>query len=284
MGLFDRFLKRGQGRDRRDWDRSEQYDQGPEVEPSEIVLDHQFIFLPEGDYDRHIGTIAYRVRIENVGDYPIGSPKVDFGKGAKLGRFGKAKGSGGMVDPGKSADVLVQFEPMYIGGKEEFALEISFFDFKHRSEERLAVRTEPLKVTVPKFKTLEKDEDGYRFLTSNLYRWAIETEVMEISPQGLFEDITGQLDQLGFHKANEMVNESLFRGIRQFCATDDKGRKWAAQVQVIGKGKQSKLLLYTFGEKASYAYNLATRVLLKAAERAKVVENIVKPARDELDD
>ncbi|MDG6225013.1 MAG: hypothetical protein QCI82_05815 [Candidatus Thermoplasmatota archaeon] len=269
MGIFDRLLGRGTDTGRRSA-REEYYP--PEDEPLEVIVDHEFFYPADPDDPRTVTGMGYRVRIENGSDYPMGAPRIEFEKRTKLGRFGEPDDPKGMVDPGKSMEITTPFRPSYAGGKEAFAFRISFFDFRHRSEEQIDMKSEPLKVLVPRFKPLKKDEDGYRLLTSNLYRWVLETDVMELPPKKLFGSLTEQIETLGFEKANELLNENLFRGIRQFCASDEKGRKWAAQVQIIGKGKQSKLLLYTFGERPQQAYNLATRILLKLPEREQVIK------------
>jgi hypothetical protein len=179
-----------------------------------------------------------------------------------------------MVDPGKSMGIMVPFHPLYTGGKEEVEFRLHYFDFKAKQDAQVKMRTEPLKIVVPKFKPLKKDDEGYRVLVSNLYRWTVETKVMNLPPKELFQAISGSLEDLGFAEANSMVNENLFRGIRQLCGTDDKGRKWAIQVQVIGKGKESKLLLYAFGERPLFAYNLATRALLKVPQRDRIIASL----------
>jgi hypothetical protein len=274
MGIFDKFLGKGKARSRGVYEEDHHAPPPPEEDREDIIVDHEFVFNPEADYDRHVGSMSYRIRIENTGNYPLGAPKVEFSNRSKLGRFGEHEQRKGMVDPGKSTEIAVPFKPAYSGGKGDFEFQVSFFDFRFRSEERIKLKTEPLKVTVPKFKPLDTDGEGYRVLTSNLYRWPIETEIIEIPPKELFNSISDQLAEIGFHESNEIVNQGLFRGIKQFSATDDKGRKWAAQLQVIGKGKESKLLLYTYAERPNYAYNLATKILLKYPNRDKILAGI----------
>jgi len=88
------------------------------------------------------------------------------------------------------------------------------------------------------------------------------------------QPICSRLKKIGFGQANEMVNERLFRGINQLVATDKKGRKWAAQVQVIGKDKESKFLLYTFGERPLHSYNLSVKTLLKVDRREDIMKGV----------
>ena len=65
MGIFDRFLgKRKERADRR------YYEQVPEEMPPEeprddLLIDHEFVFIPEEDYDRNLISMGYKVRIEN---------------------------------------------------------------------------------------------------------------------------------------------------------------------------------------------------------------------------
>jgi hypothetical protein len=279
MGLriFDRLFGRRSDRDRYyEESREDHYYEGPpEVENDSLLVDHHFIYPSGDDYEKRIDSMLYQVEIENNTDYPMGNIRLKFGKKTKLGKFGEAKTQNKLLDPGERLKVEVPFEPLYQGGTEEFEFEILFFDFQYKVEERVLMKTEPLKVVVPKFKPVEMDEDGFRYLTSDLYRWGIETEIISIPPKELYEILVARLTKIGFQEASEMINERLFRGINQMVATDKKGRKWAVQVQVIGKGKESKVLLYTFGERPLFAYNLGVKVLLKVDRREEIIKGVL---------
>lgn len=285
MGIFDRILGKKRRATYRDLD--ERYDeQGYDdrsydrdhmkagEEPS-LLVDHHFEYIPTEDYDRHIGSMEYIVNIENTTDYPMGNIRLEFPASTKLGRFGKPRTDAKLLDPGDRMEVRVPFEPDYHGGKEEFDFDIVFFDFDRKEETWITMKSEPVKVVVPKFMKEELDEDSYRFLTGDLYRWSTETEVIKVDPKALYSRLKERLISIGFSESDEMLNEKLFRGITKLAATDKKGRKWAAQVQVIGGDGQSKLLLYTFGERPQYSYNLAVKVLLKLEEREKIIEGLV---------
>ncbi len=282
--LFDRLFGRRKAR-RRDYQDYLEEDYPPVDEgghdDENLLIDHRFHFMSSEDYERNLDRVAYRITLENTTDYPLGNLRAEFHEGSQLGRFGKVSISQSMVDPGEKAKVEVEFDPLYVGGKESFHFDLIFFDFKYKVEERISLDTEPIKVTVPKFIPLDLDEDGYRILTSNLYRWAFETDAVKIPPKTLFGSLDKRLERIGFEVADEIVNEAIFRGIKRFVATDKKGRKWAVQVQVIGKGKMSKLLLYTFGERPQFAYNLATKVLLKLPEREMLLGSLFSEEMEE---
>ena len=282
--LFDRLFGRKKAR-RRDYQDYLQEDRPPVDEggydDENLLIDHRFHFTSKGEYDRNLDDIVYRVTLENTTDYPLGNLRARFEGGSLLGRFGKVSISQAMVDPDEKVEIEVKFDPLYVGGKEAFHFELLFFDFKYRVEENISLDTEPLKVTVPKFMPLDLDEDGYRILTSNLYRWAFETDIVKVSPKKLFGSLGGRLEKIGFEVADEIVNDAIFRGIKRFVATDRKGRKWAVQVQVIGEGKKSKLLMYTFGERPQFAYNLATKVLLKLPEREVLLGSLFSEEMEE---
>ncbi len=279
MGLriFDRLFRRREERyDERYDEREDQYYDGPqEVENDSLLVDHHFVYPPEDDYDKHVGSMLYQIEIENNTDYPMGNLRVEFNGRYKLGKFGQPEVTTKLLDPGKKTLIKVPFEPLYQGGSEEFEFEIIFFDFRYKVEESILMKTEPLKVVVPKFQKLKMDEDGYRFLTADLYRWVVESDVVKIPPPDLFEQLSKRLDKIGFSTCNEMENPNLYRGIRQMIATDPKGRKWAVQVQVIGQGKESRMLIYTFGERPLSAYNLAVKLFLKIDSREDVYNAIL---------
>jgi len=278
MGLriFDRLFRRREEQydDRYDRREDQYYEGPPEVENDSMLVDHHFIYPPEDDYDKHVGSMVYQIELENNTEYPMGNIRVEFNGRYKLGRFGEPDIRTKLLDPGDKTVIRIPFAPLYQGGSEELEFEIVFFDFRYKVEESILMKTEPLKVVVPRFQKLEMDEDGFRFLTADLYRWVVESDVIKITPQDLFNLLSRRFEKMGFSTSNEMENPSLYRGIRQMVATDPKGRKWAAQVQVIGQGKESRCLMYTFGERPLSAYNLAVKALLKVDSREEIVNAI----------
>lgn len=278
MGLriFDRLFRRREEDHDRGYDQGDYYDyeEPPQTEDLGLLVDHHFIYPSDSDYQKNISKMEFVIDIENNTDFPMGNLKVEMPKNFKLGRFGKPEIPEKLVDPGRKVKVMVPYFPKYQGGKDQFEFEISFFDFKYKVEERILLKSEPLKVLVPKFKGLEKDEDGFRLLTGDLYRWATETDVVTASPAELYGSLTKRLEDIGFTGCDEMVNESLYRGIKKFTATDKKGRKWAAQVQVIGREDECKVLIYTYGERPLQAYNLAVKLLLKLDGREAILDAI----------
>jgi len=284
LGFFDRFLRKRRRTAARYQD--EGYPEGPyqgrydyegpeETEDSSLLVDHHFEFIPSDDYERHVSGMEYVIEVRNGTDYPMGNLRVKLPPRIKLGSFGEPVTENRMLDPDESLTIKVPFRPSYHGGKEEFEFEILFFDFRYKVEERVVLRSEPVKVVVPKFIPEMLDEDRFRFMTGDLYRWTLETDIVKHPPGELYRKLRERMESIGFKEANELLNEKGFRGISQLAATDKKGRKWAVQIQVIGQGKESKLLLYTFGERPEYAYNLAVKVLLKFEERDLLMDALV---------
>jgi len=275
-GFFSRLFRRESREPTQQYDYQEEYyeEEPREMDNESLLVDHHFNFNPEDGFDRHIGSMSYLIKVENTTDYPMGNRRLEFGKRTKLGKFKSIETDKKMLDPGEKASFEAPFKPSYQGGKEEFEFNLNFFDFRYKVDERITLTTEPIKVMVPKFKSLQIDEDEFRLLTSDLYRWIVETETIKIKPDDLFTSLSNRIKSVGFSEANSMVNDSMYRGIMQMAATDSKGRKWAAQVQVIGDDKESKLLLYTYGERPQFPYNLATKILLKAEHREDIIGNL----------
>lgn len=275
-GFFSRLFRRERREPEPEYDYTEEYyeEEPREMDNESLLIDHHFSFIPEDKFDRHIGSMSYQIKVENTTDYPMGNLRLEFSKRTKLGKFKGVEIDKKMLDPGEKAVFETPFKPYYVGGKEDFEFNLNFFDFRYKVDERITLATEPIKVMVPKFKKIEIDEDGFRLLTSDLYRWIVETDIIKVKPDDLFTSLSKRLEAIGFSEANSMVNESMYRGITQMAATDSKGRKWAVQAQVIGDEKESKLLLYTFGERPQFPYNLATKILLKAEHRDEILSSL----------
>ncbi len=284
MGLLDRFLgKKRRPVDRRyddrypeqDHDDKYDYDGPEETDAASLLVDHHLEFIPGKAYAKDISSMEYIVEIENGTDFPMGNIRVEFPRSTKLLKFGKPEQDMKMLDPDEKMTIRVPAIPKYAGGKDDFEFEILFFDFKYKVEERVVLKSEPIKVVVPKFTTDKMDEDGYRFLTGELFRWTSETDTIKRSPKELYHALKERFISMGFSEANELYSESGFRGISQLSATDRKGRKWAAQIQVIGGENEAKLLLYTYGERPHYAYNLAVKEFLKIEDKEKIITSII---------
>lgn len=276
-GLFGRlFGRREREMEERRPPRDMYYeDEPPEMDNESLLVDHKFQFIPQEGSEKKIDRMIYELQVENTTDYPMGKLDVDFKRKSKLGTFGEPRIGKRMLDPDERMVIEIPFEPAYMGGKHEFEFTLNFFDFRYKVDERIKMKTEKIKVLVPKFKPMTTDEDGFRLLTSDLYRWSLETDVVEIEPKKLYRELRDRAKELGFKEAKAMENDSVYRGLTQMVAGDSKGRKWALQVQVIGQGKESKLLLYAFGERPQFAYNLATRMLHKYDRKDMIVDNLV---------
>ena len=276
-GLFGKLFGRRERETETRRPRREPYyeEEPPEMDNENLLVDHKFVFIPEKGSDKHIREMKYQIQVENTTDYPIGKLDVKFGNMSKLGSFGEPEIEDRMLDPGQRTLIEIPFEPAYKGGKQEFDFTLEFFDFRYKVDESIRMSSEKIKVLVPRFEPMKTDEDGFRLLISDLYRWSVETDVIEAEPEKLFRELCGIADELGFKEAKSMENESVYRGINQLVAGDAKGRKWALQIQVIGKDNESKLLLYAFGERPQYSYNLATRMLHKYDRRDLIIDNLI---------
>ncbi|MCU0799823.1 MAG: hypothetical protein MUC62_09170 [Candidatus Thermoplasmatota archaeon] len=281
-GLFSRLFRKERPVEKRarkprptNDDRPEEQAILKELDNESLLLDHHFVFRPQGKVGKQISCMEYLIAIENTTDYPMGKIKIDFKGSSPLGKFGEPVSEKKLLDPSDKLQVSVPFFPSYNLGKDKFAFELSFFDFKYKVDEKLRIETEPLKVATPKFTGMEVDETTYQFLTADLYRWPMETLEVDIPPMALYGELKQRFLDMGFKQTNELLSEKQFRGICQVVAKDTKGRKWAAQVQVIGTPKASKLLLYTYAEKPQSAYNLAARAVSKTAFRDKLVRSSV---------
>ncbi len=279
-GLFSRLFKKERPVEKRAKRSRPVYDEEPEeqavmkeLDNESLLLDHHFVFRPEGTVGKQISGMEYLVAIENTTDYPMGKIRIDFKGSSPLGKFGEPVSEKKLLDPSDKLRVSVPFFPSYSLGKDQFAFELSFFDFKYKVDEKLRIQTEPLKVATPKFVGMDVDETTYQFLTADLYRWPMETAEVDIPPKALYDDLKQRFLEMGFKQTNELLSEKQFRGICQLVAKDTKGRKWAAQVQVIGTPKVSKLLLYTYAERPQSAYNLAARAVSKTAMRERIVKS-----------
>lgn len=281
-GLFSRLFKRDRPVEKRARrarpEYGEELDEQPvmkEMDNESLLVDHHFVFRPEGKTGKQVSGMEYLISIENTTDFPMGKIRVDFKGRSPLGRFGEPISEKRLLDPADKLAVSVPFVPSYALGKDQFSFELSFFDFKYKVDEKIRIDTEPLKVATPKFVGMEVDETTYQFLTADLYRWPLETKEVEVPPSDLYADLKQRFLEMGFKQTNELLNEKQFRGICQMVAKDTKGRKWAAQVQVIGAPKVSKLLLYTYAERPQSAYSLAARAISKSILKDKIVGSAV---------
>ncbi|MCD6383413.1 MAG: hypothetical protein J7L88_03010 [Thermoplasmata archaeon] len=248
----------------------------PQYPPREMPPDVGVNVKILGGFQFEAGRIYYRLKVKNLSEDPLGKVEavVKF-TGDPLGEFLKDNASIPMLDPGKEADLDFEFRPLYKLGAGKVVVRAEYFDFSTRMKERLPLKGGELKIFYRKSNPTPMDEDSFRILTAKLKRWEVESDVIEIPPKDLFDELTSRAKGMGLHPLKPYEAPMLYRGIQRFAGESIDGHPILAQIQVIGRGEESKFLLYFWAETYREGYSAASRLLNKVKNREKIVSRIL---------
>jgi hypothetical protein len=241
--------------------------QGPDSpeffnEPSDFELEAKINYVPK--------KLEYRLRVRNASNDMLGDVTVNLKSQKKLVvTCITPEKVVEMLEPEKAGILKFKLKPKYRSGKSSIFGKLSYFDFK--SKERKVVRLPPAHVNFELGKITGRriDEDQWRVTCGGLMVYELETEVLEIPPNKLFNIFKRVLENIGLFPLPPIENENLYRGVAKFYGENDSGEVYTVEAQVIGDKKHSKVLFRVWCNEGRGAMALAYKTL-------DTIENIFK--------
>lgn len=293
MKLGSLFKKRPKGRkdDRRD----EHIDLGAEGGPGEPgrVSDAEALAIQEAmahalpigvDVETKMedeeGKLTYMVRVSNNTDDIMGDVNIAIAPNRKIVSCPKPKGSVKFIDPGKKEIFRFPLIPTYKSGKTTIQGLLRYFDFNEKAKQEYMIPDYDLNISSPDITPKEVNEDIWRVTMGKLVEHEIETEEMNFEPEKVFSHLTKIAKRMGFYPLAPVVTPTLFRGLGKFFGLDALKEPYCMEIQVIGKGKKSRLLLRTWSDSKASSMGIAFRLLGKVDKRLEIRSKIVQKNDD----
>ena len=223
-------------------------------EPSELTMKSQIFY----DFNK----MEYRLKLQNIsidmlGDLTI---KLKSQKNPVATPIDNEKVIE-MLEPGKSVILKFRLKPKYKTGKSSIFGTMEYFDFK--SKERKIVRLPPSQIDfeLDEISMKRVNDDQWRVTCGGLKSYELETDVLDIQPDKLFNMFKRVLENEGLFLLPPIENVNLYRGIAKAFGVTKSGVIFTVEAQVIGDQKSAKVLFRIWSNEAKDAMALAYRTL-----------------------
>lgn len=220
-------------------------------------------------------TIIYKVKIENNTPDPISDIKV-YPYVPNVFLLKEKEKSITLIEPSSSQTATFEIRPTGECGDCNVSGRVNYYNMASRK--RLDIELEPssLSIICPMLHRKEISEDAWRDLVARLAKAEETTTDIPIESEGLFGMISEILKDMNLFALVPSTNKTqqIFRGIARFYGEGVKGLRYAAQIEVVGGSKKSKLILKTWAEKEDALTGFYHGLLDEIEKRVKVKDYI----------
>ena len=195
-------------------------------------------------------TIIHKIKVENPTSEPVSDIKIHLFV-PEVFLLQEPDKNIGLLKPYESKTVTFEIRPTGECGDCEVSGRVTYYDYasKKTKEEDIPIKT--LSIVCPLLKPKKIDEDMWRSVVSELAKAEENTKEIDMPAETIFEVTSDILKDMNMSMLPPHVNETpqLYRATSRFYAEGVKGLKYAAQIEVVGGAKRSKLMLKAWAEK-----------------------------------
>lgn len=220
-------------------------------------------------------TILYKVKVENTSPVPIADIKVSLFVPNVFLLLEKEK-SLALLKPGESKTVTFEIRPTGECGDCEVSGKVDYYDTGSNRTKEIDIESKMLSIVCPMLKVKEISEAEWHNIVSNLLETEESTKDIDMSADTLFNMASRIIKDMHMHMLNPEVTQDkkLFNGVARFYCEGIKGLRYAAQIEVVGGARKSKLILKAWAEKEDALTGFYHGVLDEIEKRVKVKEYI----------
>jgi len=220
-------------------------------------------------------TIIYKVKIENNTNEPISDIKI-YPYVPTVFLLKEKERSITLIQPKSSQTATFEIRPTGECGDCNVSGRINYYDMISKKYLDIDIRPKSLSIVCPMLHRKEITEDAWRDLVSGLVKAEETTTDVPVDGEGLFGIISEILKDLNLFMLTPGINKApqLFRGTARFYGEGVKGLRYAAQIEVVGGARKSKLILKAWAEKEDALTGFYHGVLDEIEKRVKVKEYI----------
>ena len=219
--------------------------------------------------------IIYKLKIENNTSDPISDIKV-YPYVPDVFLLREKEKSIALIEPKASQTVTFEIRPTGECGDCNVSGRINYYDMILKKRLDIELRPKSLSIVCPMLHRKEISEDAWRDLVSGLVKAEETTTDIPIDGEGLFGIISEILKDLNLFMLPPVITRAkqIFRGTARFYCEGVKGLRYAAQIEVVGGARKSKLILKAWAEKEDALTGFYHGVLDEIEKRVKVKEYI----------
>ena len=225
--------------------------------------------------------VVYKVKVDNKAPYPLSEVRVrPYFDGHLFAPVDKEERTIALLKRGEAKTVTFHLRPKGECGNTSLAARVTYYDTKKEKHKDIEVKPRETTIVCPLLKYEEVDEKTWRRNVADMMKVEETTDKIPMDGRSLFQTVTGVLQDLNLCKVNAiLVKGRVFRARTKFWAkgaVESKGLGYAANVEVIGGERRSKLILQAYTRNEESLIGFYHRLLDEIEKRISV--------RDYLDD
>ena len=222
----------------------------------------------------------YLVKIENKTGEIMGDVNVAVTAEKPVVKCPKPRQSVKFIDPGKKNVFKFPMHPTMVCGKTSIQGLVRYFDFKDKDQTEFLLPEYELGITCPDILEKKVDEEVWRITMSKLEVFEVETDEIDFEPQQVFQHLSKISEKIGFYGLKPVVAPSIYRAIGKFFGLDAVKDPYCIEIQVIGQGKKSRLLLRCWAPTNTAAMGIAFKIIGKSNKRLELKSRIAKKSKE----
>jgi hypothetical protein len=194
-------------------------------------------------------TILFKLKIENNTIDPISDIKV-YPYVPNVFLLKEKEKAIALIESKASQTITFEIRPTGECGECNVSGRVNYYDMASRKRQDIELEPKSLSIVCPMLRRKEISEDAWREVVSKLVKAEENTTDIPIGGEGLFGMIYEILKDMNlFALAPNSTKAQIFRGTAKFFGEGVKGLQYAAQVEVVGGSRKSKLIIKAWAEK-----------------------------------
>jgi len=195
-------------------------------------------------------TILYKIKVENPTLEPIGDIKVNLYV-PDVFLVSESTKSIAMLKPSESKTATFEIRPTGECGDCEVSGKVVYYDYSTKKTSEIEIPAKNLSIVCPMIHSKEISEDTWRNALSGFAKAEESTKEIDMPASTLFDITTDILQDMNLYMLEPKINDSsnLYRAVAKFYGEGVKELKYAAQIEVVGGAKKSKLILKSWAER-----------------------------------
>ncbi len=219
--------------------------------------------------------IIHKLKVENPTSEPVSDIKIHLFVPEVFLLKAQDKHVG-LLKPNESKTVTFEIRPTGECGDCEVSGRVTYYDYASKKTMVVDIPVKTLSIVCPLLKLKKIDEDTWRSVVSELAKAEEHTKEIDMPAKTIFEVTSDILRDMNMFLLPPSVTETpqLYRATARFYAEGVKELKYAAQIEVVGGAKKSKLILKAWAEKEEALTGFYHGILDEIEKRVQVKGNI----------
>ncbi len=216
-------------------------------------------------------TIIHKIKIKNPTSDPIGDIKIHLFVPDVFLLENKEK-TISMLEPGESKTVTFEIRPTGECGECNVSGRVNYYDYSTKKRQETDLEIKSLSIVCPLLRVKEINKTEWRNIVNHLVKTEETTQDISMPSETLFNLVSRVIEDMNMFILEPEVTSTpqMFNGVARFYGEGVKELKYAAQIEVVGGAKRSKLILKAWAEREDALTGFYHGILDELEKRVQV--------------